>query len=379
MEAATVQATTPFDAWNSLVRVDGVGAGFLLAAAARMIPEGWGESHDAIRRAYARLSERERDLNTQSQAQIISNLLLHGEHATGLLRGGATRLTDADYEEMLKVWFEGDGDLQVPHNRLPKEKETVEITLGADTSHPVRRPVNIGIHIKILRDKSQGRAHLTEDSKRLLRNHGTLNEADGKWFFETTLTRLTDQQFEEMLKVWFEGEGDLQVPHDRLPRKKETVEITVGAGTSQPARRSVNIGTHIRTLRDRRMGRARLTEESKRLLRNHGTLDEADGKWFFEPKLTRLTDAEYEEALRVWFEGEGDLQVPHDRLPREKETVEITVGAGTSQPVRRSVNIGLQVKVLKNKSQGRARLTEESKRLLRNHGTLDEADGKWFF
>ncbi|MFH8642735.1 hypothetical protein, partial [Streptomyces goshikiensis] len=207
VERAEGGISTPFDAWNSLVRVDGVGAGFLLAAAARMIPEGWGESHDAIRRAYARLSERERDLNTQSQAQIISNLLLHGEHATGLLRGGATRLTDADYEEMLRVWFEGDGDLQVPHDRLPRPGETVEITVGAGTSQPVRRSVNIGTHIRNLRDKSQGRARLTEESKRLLRNHGTLDEADGKWFFEPTLTRLmTDEQFEEALKVWFEGE-----------------------------------------------------------------------------------------------------------------------------------------------------------------------------
>ncbi|MFH8224874.1 hypothetical protein ACH4D7_37855, partial [Streptomyces sp. NPDC018063] len=359
--------------------MDGVGAGFLLAAAARMIPEGWGESHDAIRRAYARLSERERDLNTQSQAQIISNLLLHGEHATGLLRGGATRLTDADYEEMLKVWFEGDGDLQVPHNRLPRPGETVEITLGAGTSHPVRRPVNIGSYIKNLRDKSQGRARLTEESKRLLRNHGTLDEADGKWFFEPTVERLiTDEQLEEALRVWFEGEGDLQVPHDRLPREKETVEITVGAGTSQPVRRSVKIGTHIRTLIDN--GRARLTEESKRLLRNHGTLIEADERCFFEPTVTRLIpDGQFEEMLKVWFEGDGDLQVPHNRLPRKEETVEITVGADTSHPVRRSVNIGAHIKTLRDKSHGRARLTEESKRLLRNHGTLNEADGKWFF
>ncbi|MFH8224890.1 hypothetical protein, partial [Streptomyces sp. NPDC018034] len=279
---------------------------------------------------------------------------------------------------MLKVWFEGDGDLQVPHDRLPRPGETVEITLGAGTSHPVRRPVKIGTHIRTLRDKNQGRARLTEESKRLLGNHGTLDEVGGKWFFEPTVTRLTDAEYEEMLKVWFEGEGDLQVPHDRLPRTEETVEITVGAGTSHPVRRSVNIGIHIRTLRDRRTGRARLTEDSKRLLRNHGTLNEARGKWFFEPTSTRLTDQQFEEALKVWFEGEGDLQVPHDRLPREKETVEITVGAGTSHPVRRPVNIGIHIKNLRDKSHGRVHLTEESQRLLRNHGTLDEADGKWF-
>ncbi|MFH8357946.1 hypothetical protein ACH4C2_38070, partial [Streptomyces sp. NPDC018057] len=119
-----------------------------------------------------------------------------------------------------------------------------------------------------------------------------------------------------MLKVWFEGVGDRLVPHDRLPREKETVEITVGAGTSQPVRRSVNIGLQIQNLRAKNQGRANLTEESKRLLRNHGTLIEVGGKWFFDPTLARLTDAELEEALRVWFEGEGDLQVPHDRLPR---------------------------------------------------------------
>ncbi|MFH8357947.1 hypothetical protein ACH4C2_38075, partial [Streptomyces sp. NPDC018057] len=185
---------------------------------------------------------------------------------------------------MLKVWFEGEGDLQVPHDRLPRTGETVEITLGADTSHPVRCPVNIGIHIRILRDKSQGRVRLTEESKRLLRNHGTLDEVGGKWFFEPTLTRLmTDAEFEEALKFWFEGDGDLQVPHDRLPREKETVEITLGAGTSHPVRRPVNIGIYIKNLRARTHGRVRLTEESKRLLRNHGTLDEVGGKWFFEP------------------------------------------------------------------------------------------------
>ncbi|MGW3853195.1 hypothetical protein, partial [Streptomyces fagopyri] len=189
MERAEGGITTPFDAWNSLVRVDGVGAGFLLAAAARMIPEGWGESHDAIRRAYARLSERERDLNTQSQAQIISNLLLHGEHATGLLRGGATRLTDAEYEEMLKVWFEGEGDLQVPHDRLPRKKETVEITVGAGeavgegTSQPARRSINVGVMIASLKSMELGRASLTAEAQRLLRLHGTLDRVNDKWVF----------------------------------------------------------------------------------------------------------------------------------------------------------------------------------------------------
>lgn len=89
-ESVTVgEITTPYDAWEAFAARDPGAAQSLLHRVARDIPEEWGESHDAIRRAYGRLTPEQRRTTSVGQAALLTNMLLAGEARTGLLDAGA--------------------------------------------------------------------------------------------------------------------------------------------------------------------------------------------------------------------------------------------------------------------------------------------------
>ncbi|MGW0272035.1 hypothetical protein ACWDYF_27935 [Streptomyces sp. NPDC003284] len=84
------EITSPYDAWNDYTRQHPDDAERLLHFAASQIPEHWGESHDAIKRAYGQLTHDQRGprLNTMTKAQLLVTLLLHGHARTGIMEGG---------------------------------------------------------------------------------------------------------------------------------------------------------------------------------------------------------------------------------------------------------------------------------------------------
>nr|BFD87936.1 hypothetical protein StreXyl84_73370 [Streptomyces sp. Xyl84] len=197
------QITTPYDAWKILTREHPDIAEDLLATTARMIPDAWGESHDAIQRTYARLTPDEKTQNIRTQALIISNILLDGRHTTGLLDAGIAPVSEEDLEEALEIWFNGHSETdQEPHSFPPKRSDKVRIpgkagvagSSNAVASAP--RTIHIGKILDSARER--GRNRFSVRSIEILQPHAHVEKRGDKWFLAWSLnSALRTQEIED--------------------------------------------------------------------------------------------------------------------------------------------------------------------------------------